>query len=101
MAGKIKDFWTNRKQILEGISNSIIRDEYIEDVSRVRMEICDTCENKDEKGKDCAVPGTKPCCSLCGCSLGFKTRSLSSDCPDGKWFALIKEEDEDKLDNLE
>ena len=100
MAGKIKDFWTNRKQILEGITNSIIRDEFVENVADLRMDICNECNYKDEKGKECAVPGTKPCCSLCGCSLGFKTRSLSSSCPANKWFALIEEEDEEELDNL-
>lgn len=101
MAGKIKDFWTNRKLILEGITNAIIRDEFVEDVARVRMETCDSCEHKDVKGKECAVPGTKPCCALCGCSLAFKTRSLSSGCPADKWFALIEEEDEDELEKLD
>jgi hypothetical protein len=46
------------------------------------------------------MPGTQPCCNLCGCSLSFKTRSLSSSCPDFRWKALISEEDEDNLDKL-
>ena len=46
------------------------------------------------------MPGTQPCCSLCGCSLSFKVRALSSDCPAHKWKAVITEKDEDKLDNL-
>jgi hypothetical protein len=46
------------------------------------------------------MKGTQPCCGDCGCSLTFKTRSLSSDCPQGKWDALITEEEEDKLDEL-
>jgi hypothetical protein len=100
MAGNFKDLWKNRKQILEGITNSIIRDEFVEHVSSDRMIICDVCPNKDVEGKECLVHGTQPCCSLCGCSLAFKTRSLSSECPDGKWKALMTEEDEDKLDNL-
>jgi len=46
------------------------------------------------------VKGTAPCCNECGCSLGFKTRSLSSDCPLGKWEAIVTEEEEDKLEKL-
>jgi hypothetical protein len=82
---------------MEGIKNSIIRDEFVEDISSLRIAICDECPSK---GKKCAVKGTAPCCNECGCSLGFKTRSLSSDCPLGKWEALLSEEEEDKLDAL-
>jgi hypothetical protein len=85
---------------MEGVKNSVIRDEFVEDIAEHRKEICDSCEHIDIKGKECAMPGTNPCCSLCGCSLTFKTRALSSECPDGRWFALLSEEDEDKLDAL-
>ena len=37
----------------------------------------------DIKGLNCAASGTQPCCASCGCSLAFKTRSLSSSCPLG------------------
>jgi hypothetical protein len=47
------------------------------------------------------VPGTHPCCNQelggCGCSLEFKTRSLSSECPLGKWKAELTEEEENQL----
>jgi hypothetical protein len=47
------------------------------------------------------VPGTQPCCNEkmggCGCSLGFKTRSLSSACPKGYWDAELNEHEEDQL----
>ena len=42
----------------------------------------------DKTGSNCALPGTQPCCSKCGCSLGLKLRALDSTCPhqDGpKW----------------
>jgi hypothetical protein len=100
MANNLKNIWSNRKQILEGITNSLIRDEFVEDVAKARLEICDNCPNKDIEGTECVMPGSKPCCGLCGCSLTFKTRSLSSECPDGKWKALMTEEEEDQLDNL-
>lgn len=97
MKTSLKEIWKNRKQIVEGITNAVIRDEYIESVSRVRMEICNTCPSN---GNECVVIGTSPCCNECGCSLAFKTRALSTECPLGKWKALMTEEEEDKLDNL-
>jgi len=97
MANTLTKIWNNRKQILEGIKNTMIRDEYIEDVSRLRTEICDACPSK---GDECAIPGTAPCCNECGCSLAFKTRALSTECPLGKWKALMTEEEEDELDDL-
>jgi hypothetical protein len=93
----LKKIWKDRNKILEGITNAIIRDEFVEDVAKHRMEVCDACEFKGDK---CLVPGTSPCCNDCGCSLTFKTRSLSSECPQDKWKALLSEEEEDKLDNL-
>jgi hypothetical protein len=100
MKKKWEAIWKNKKQIIEGITNTIIRDGFVEDIAKHRMDICNACPRKDEEGKYCLVPGTKPCCNLCGCSLQFKTRSLSSDCPDLKWPAVLTEEEEDKLDNL-
>ena len=97
MKNTLKLIWQNRKQILEGITNSIIRDETIEEIARLRYSICDECELK---GKKCAVKGTAPCCNECGCSLTFKTRSLASECPLGKWDAIATVEEEDALDEL-
>jgi hypothetical protein len=98
--GKLTQLWKNKSQILEGIINTVIRDEYVEEVAAIRNSICDDCELK---GNKCMVPGTGPCCNDCGCSLKLKTRSLSSFCPhpDGsKWEAILTEEEEDELDNL-
>lgn len=93
----LKEIWKNRKQIFEGITNTIVKDAVVEQIAQLRYDICYDCENK---GRKCAVKGTAPCCNLCGCSLAFKTRALSSDCPAGKWKAIMSEEEEDKLDNL-
>jgi len=97
MKNTLKLIWNNRKQIIEGITNSVIRDETVEEVATLRYTICNECPSK---GKKCAVKGTAPCCNECGCSLGFKTRSLSSECPLGKWEAIATEDEEDALDNL-
>ena len=100
MKAVLRTIWENRKGILEGIKNSVIRDEFVEDIARMRHDICEGCEYLDKKGKACAVKGTKPWCGECGCSLAFKTRSLSSSCPKGKWDAIATEEEEDKLEEL-
>jgi len=97
MKNILKIIWDNKTQIMEGIKNAVLRDEFVEDVARLRHDVCDNCPSK---GKKCAVKGTSPCCNECGCSLTFKTRSLSSECPLGKWGAIISEEEEDKLDEL-
>lgn len=93
----LKQIWKERHKIMEGIKNTIIRDEFIEDVAKLRKEVCDDC---DSKGTECAVVGTAPCCNECGCSLTFKTRALASDCPLGKWKAVCTEDEEDDLDNI-
>ena len=97
---KIFNVLKNSKNIFEGIKNSIIRNEFVETVHSKRMEICKTCEHFDTVGTNCAAPGTQPCCSACGCSLPWKTRSLGSQCGDDdnvRWFAVITPEQEEKL----
>lgn len=98
---KLSTIWKNRKQIMEGIKNSIIRDKFVEEIAQQRLSTCNTCVRKDDSGEHCIVKGTQPCCNLCGCSLSLKTRSLSSSCPDMRWSAVISEDDEDKLMELE
>lgn len=94
---RLSQIWKERHKIMEGIKNSIIRDEFVEEVASLRYSICDACPSK---GDECVVIGTAPCCNECGCSLAFKTRSLASECPLGKWEALVSEEEEEQLDNL-
>ena len=93
----LKGIWKERKKIIEGITNSIIRDDFVEHVASLRNDVCAECPSK---GNKCAVKGTGPCCNECGCSLAFKTRSLSSSCPLNKWKRIITEKEEDKLDEL-
>lgn len=98
MLKSIKQIWNNRKQILEGMRNKWIRIPEIEEIAYDRMSICQHCPLLDIEGTNCMVPGTAPCCSACGCSLAFKTRSLSSECahPEGpKWKSTMTEEEQD------
>lgn len=71
----IKDF----PKILAALYNLIFGNE--KELSEKRLKICNTCELIDKKGKACVVPGTQPCCGVCGCSLKLLTRSVDSSCP--------------------
>ena len=89
----ITKLWKNRKKILEGLWNRIFRTAYVEKIYKQRLAICKACP---AMGDDCYVPGTAPCCNICGCELATKLRSLASGCGDEenpKWDAV--EEDED------
>lgn len=89
--------WKNKDKIFEGIKNSIFKKEHVEEIYEERRAVCQACIHRDDEGKTCMVPGTQPCCGLCGCSLGFKLRSLSSQCDDKRWKAVLSEEEADKL----
>ena len=94
--------WKNKGKILEGIKNSIFKKKHVEEIAAERLELCKACPHIDTKGTTCDVPGTAPCCGLCGCTLYLKTRSLSSDCPlefNKRWEAVLTEEEEDKLND--
>lgn len=85
--------WKNGGQILEGIKNNIFKKEHVEIAAKERLSICKECPLFDTKGDNCLVPGTQPCCSSCGCSMDLKLRSLSSECPKGKWNAILSPEE--------
>ena len=98
--GTLGQIWKARKQIIEGVKNTIVKDEFVELVAANRMKICKTCKHFDGK---CGVAGTGPCCGACGCSLKFKVRSMSTFC--GKttlgetpeWMAVMSPEEENKM----
>jgi hypothetical protein len=82
---QLKDAWKNRHMIWKALKHYISKDEHIERLAKTRMSICAECPLLDLKGTKCFVPGTQPCCGDCGCSLKLKTRSIESECPQGKW----------------
>jgi hypothetical protein len=93
--------WKAKGQIMEGVKNSIFKKEDVEEIAMQRMAVCSTCQLITDDDKGCMVPGTGPCCDQrqggCGCSLGFKVRSLSTECPLGKWTAELTQEEEDQI----
>lgn len=90
--------WKEKGKILEGIKNNIFRNADVEHIAAERMNICAACPHLDNQGDSCVVPGTQPCCNLCGCSLSLKTRALSAACDDGKWLALLSVEEQEQVD---
>lgn len=94
---KLLNAFKNLDQIKEGVLNTIFTKKEVEIIADERLKICLKCEHFDNQGSNCLAPGTQPCCSECGCSLAFKTRSLSSSCPKEKWSAWLTEEQEEKL----
>ncbi len=99
MKKTIFDIYKEKGKIFEGIKNSIFTNDHVEEIASQRMDICNSCPFLDIQGVHCYVPGTKPCCSECGCSLKFKTRSLSSECPKNFWNAILTEDEENKLND--
>ena len=91
--------WKEKGKILEGVKNSIFKHEHIEEIASSRMSICESCDLIDRVGTKCYMAGTQPCCGDCGCKLSFKTRSLSSSCPQDKWKAITSEDEEDAIIN--
>lgn len=94
---QLVEAFKNADKISEGFLNSIFKKEHIEIIAKERFKVCQACEILDTQGDKCFTPKTQPCCGECGCSLKFKTRSLSSECPLGKWKAWMTEEQEEKL----
>jgi hypothetical protein len=77
--------------IADGVINTVIKTEYTEMIAEERQKICMSCDDFDGEGAKCIVPGTQPCCGLCGCALSLKTRAMDTSCPAGKWGPVNKE----------
>ena len=97
MANKLFDIFQKRKQIFEGIMNTMFTSKHVEEIAAERMKVCQACPHIDKEGSKCFVPGTQPCCGHCGCKLTFMVRSLSSQCSDPdnpRWEAILSPDEE-------
>jgi hypothetical protein len=95
--GKLFDIFQKRKQIFEGIMNTMFTSKDVEEIAAKRMEVCNSCPHIDKEGSKCFLPGSQPCCGHCGCTLKFKLRSLSESCPDPageRWEAILSPDEE-------
>lgn len=97
MAKKLSEVWDARKKIFEGLMNNLFRKEHIEEIANERLEICGQCKELDTEGSKCFMPGSQPCCGVCGCKLAWKVRCLSEECDNGLWEALLTPEEEDEV----
>jgi len=93
----ILEIWKKRGKILEGIKNSVFTKQHVEEIALKRKAICDSCPNLDTAGDTCFIPGSQPCCSLCGCKLSFKQRALSDRCDEGRWDSILSDQEEEAL----
>ena len=99
MATTFLEVWKKKGKILEGIKNSVFKNEHVEEIATQRDKICQSCNDIDRTGSKCFAPGTQPCCGICGCSLKFLQRSLASECEAGHWKAVLTQEEADELEN--
>jgi len=99
MGHSLIEVWKHKGKILEGIKNSVFKNEHVEEIAHRRDTICQSCTLIDREGSKCVMPGTQPCCGVCGCSLRLLQRSLSSSCEAGKWAAVLSEDEADALEN--
>lgn len=76
--------WKNKEKILEGIKNSLVKNSFVDSIAEDRLKICKACSNYSTN----CVALVSTCCKICGCSLSFKTKSLSSSCPINKWPSI-------------
>lgn len=93
----------NFRQVLEGWRNGIVPKkelkEKIKAVHEERMAICRACEhnsiNATKAGKYSSMRPDEHC-TICGCTLYFKTMCLSCSCPIDKWKAEVSQEEDQK-----
>ena len=91
MISKIYEGWKNSyfpKTSLKGI---------IEDTSKERLNICNSCEHHSKNNKSSIRPDAH--CMKCGCTLLAKTKCLSCECPIEKWKAVVTKEQGDEMNN--
>jgi len=79
--------WQNKTKILNGIKNTLVKQQIIEDIAVSRRAICLSCPDLEADPK--AI--IKERCGKCGCAIKFKTRCLECSCPMDKWPAIKQE----------
>lgn len=80
---KLKRLTTTASNIVEGYSNLIFTKEEIEELSKERMEICNTCTSRMVLVRVNNVEHYK--CGECNCPLAAATRAPGKPCDLGKW----------------
>lgn len=80
----------NIRNFIEGWRNNILppsdKEELINQVSKDRMSICNSCEKHSKNHSTPLRPDDH--CVECGCTLAAKTKCLECECPVKKWLKL-------------
>ncbi len=74
-------------EIAEGWKNLIDRDPEVEKIAEERLGLCLSCKYNNTSPE----LGMLSKCTLCGCVLEAKSRSLKSKCPINLWPDLTEE----------
>ena len=92
----------NFKHIAEGIANRIIVKEEVEKIALQREDICAACPHNSKEAEIKGLSLLRPDyhCTICFCNIRTKSRSLSSECPEGKWEAAATEEQDALVDKF-
>lgn len=89
----------NFGQIYEGWRNKLVPPAHMKDmiqqVSKERVTICNGCPFHSKNHKTPLRPDAH--CTDCGCNLEAKSACLSCDCPQGKWLAVVDQDEEEQL----
>lgn len=64
------------EEIVSGWKNYFFKDEEVENKAKVRLKICLECNH---------INNSNDKCTICGCFIPAKVRSLKSKCPKSKW----------------
>jgi hypothetical protein len=77
--------------IADGWINVVKRAPETELVAAAREKICKKCEHQKKVGVTIGSKQVKvDYCGLCNCPIMSKTRSMGSECPDGRWRKHLK-----------
>lgn len=89
-------------EIYEGWKNNLFPPEKLKDVisqvSKERLDICNKCPEHSSNKKNYKTIRIDSHCALCGCTLSAKTKSFSSECPLGKWKAVMTEDEQKEIE---
>lgn len=82
---------------MEGIKNHIFPKKEVEEISRLRLDICNTCEYHSSNKENYKSLRSDKHCTICGCPLVTKTKSLGTNCPIDKWGPILDINEEQEL----
>ncbi len=89
-------------EIYEGWKNNLFPPEKLKDVisqvSKERLDICNKCPEHSSNKENYKTIRIDSHCVLCGCTLSAKTKSFSSECPLGKWKAVMTEDEQKEIE---